>query len=565
MRKARWISRFWRDAPVALAVLLAVGAGPAGAAAELIRPATNFGEVETQLSKGKSYALVIGISEFENMPYLSGVDAEVKLVRKVLEEQQHFIVEPPFTGAMSSDLLKATIAKFLENKTEDDRLVVYVATHGYAEPQGDRKGYLLTSDSLKPGSPNFSDHAYSVAELSETLKATKARHIYFFFNSCFSGAMVPTVTTDRGATPLNKVVEDAKAKRAGIVEDWMRDLLALDARLVLTAGSDGQTVPDKDNPYARAIYDGLSGVADGDGDGLILGTELASFVRSRVALATRDREPANDAVFAILPKGDQPGDVGYGLQGDFVFLTPEGARNNAVAHPDESAQVLAARRDNLIGEQFVDCADCPVMVGVRDSRLALSRAEITYSDWDACYRDFGCRRYLPDDGYGRGDRPASGMTWQDAEQYRTWLDSEVGNGGKCKTYRIPKKAEWLEATVRDPGEVGETWQLGDAVCRGCTGHDEGHALPVASLPSDAFGFNDLTGNVWEWVDEGGPCDIASLAPNESCSEGTVMGGSFATSREKLSPSLEGHLPRTANRWPLWSWPTVGLRIACDMR
>src|SRR5262245_42848882 len=69
MPKARWISRFWRDALVALTVLLAAGAAraegeDASRAAELIGAATDFGQVEQQLAKGKSYALVIGISEF---------------------------------------------------------------------------------------------------------------------------------------------------------------------------------------------------------------------------------------------------------------------------------------------------------------------------------------------------------------------------------------------------------------------------------------------------------------------------------------------------------------------
>jgi hypothetical protein len=568
MPKARWISRFWHSALVALAVLLAPGAAgaqeqDAGRAAELIGPPTDFGEVEEQLSKGKSYALVIGISEFDDMPYLSGVDDEVKLIVDALAAQPGFTIEPVPVGPMSKAVLKQTIAKFLEGKKPDDRLVVYIATHGYAEQEGKRYGYLMASDSLRPGAPGFENSAYSVSELSQELNNAAPRHIFLFFNACFSGAMVPYVDTDRGAKPLGNAVEELKGSR--VVMEWMRDLLALNARLVLTAGSDGQTVPDEKNPYAGAVADGLAGAADADADGLILGTELASFVRGRVARETRLKDHPNDAVFAILPKRSEAGGSGYGQQGDFVFLTPEGARDKATPRPDESAQVLAARRSNLTARQFVDCADCPVMVEVRSSRLALSRTEITYTDWDACYRDFSCRRFLPDDGNGRGDRPASGMTWQDAVQFEVWLNTELPRDGMCETYRIPTRAEWLEATQREPAEVGETWQLGEAVCRGCTGHDEGHALPVASLPGDELGFNDMTGNLWEWVNEGPACDLAVLAPNEACpGEGTVMGGSFATSAGMLSPTLEGHLPRTTNQWP-WSWPTVGLRIACDMK
>ena len=108
--------------------------------------------------------------------------------------------------------------------------------------------------------------------------------------------------------------------------------------------------------------------------------------------------------------------------------------------------------------------------------------------------------------------------------------------------------------------------LGDAVCRGCgAGYDEGRALAVASLPADSFGMHDLAGNLWEWVDEGPACDFPELRQNGKCEkDGTVMGGSFATDADSLSLELEATLPRTSNEWP-WSWPTVGLRIACEKK
>ena len=113
--------------------------------------------------------------------------------------------------------------------------------------------------------------------------------------------------------PTRALVEDQVPRRIGDTlsretADWTLDLLAHNARLVLTAGSASQTVPDVDNPFAKAVVDALDGEADMDGDGLILGTEIAQFVRGRVARATRLEGHANDPVFAIVPKRAGPDD-----------------------------------------------------------------------------------------------------------------------------------------------------------------------------------------------------------------------------------------------------------------
>ncbi len=43
----------------------------------------------------------------------------------------------------------------------------------------------------------------------------------------------------------------------------------------------------------------------------------------------------------------------------------------------------------------------------------------------------------PDQGWGRGSRPAITMTWQAANVYCEWLSQVTG-----KKYRLPTEAEW---------------------------------------------------------------------------------------------------------------------------
>src|SRR5690606_20084198 len=109
---------------------------------------------------------------------------------------------------------------------------------------------------------------------------------------------------------------------------WTLELLSHNARLGLTAGNASQEVPDGSSPFERAVVEGLAGKADLDGDGLILGTELAHFVRGRVVQETYLTRNPNDPVFAMIPKITPPeqtrqdsvvvADAQYQMQGDFI-------------------------------------------------------------------------------------------------------------------------------------------------------------------------------------------------------------------------------------------------------
>jgi formylglycine-generating enzyme required for sulfatase activity len=173
------------------------------------------------------------------------------------------------------------------------------------------------------------------------------------------------------------------------------------------------------------------------------------------------------------------------------------------------------------------------------SPFALGKYEVTFEQWEACLADGGCGGFVPDDhGWGRGDRPVIGVSWEDAKAYTAWLSGKTG-----KRYRLPSEAEWeyaARAGATTPFSFGATITTRQANYDGGTGYGNGPAgvnrgktTPVGSFPANAFGLHDMHGNVWEWVedcwsDEYSAATPANGAPflGANC-EGRVMrGGSW---------------------------------------
>lgn len=171
--------------------------------------------------------------------------------------------------------------------------------------------------------------------------------------------------------------------------------------------------------------------------------------------------------------------------------------------------------------------------------FALGRYEVTFAQWDACVSDGGCGGLKADDfGWGRGNRPAIGVNWNDAKAYVAWLSKKTG-----KPYRLPSESEWEYAA-----RAGTTtaYHSGDAITPkqanfdGSMGNANAPAdqnrqktMPVGSFPPNAFGLHDVHGNVWEWTEDCWSEEYTAATPSTGAPysrpncEGRVMrGGSW---------------------------------------
>ena len=240
--------------------------------------------------------------------------------------------------------------------------------------------------------------------------------------------------------------------------------------------------------------------------------------------------------------------------------------------------------------QFQDCADCPQMVVIPAGEFtmgsppsdqaaeaqhrvtiaapfAVSKFEITFSEWDACATDGGCGGYWPDDqGWGRGNQPAINISWENAKSYADWLRRKTG-----KPYRLLSESEWEYAA-----RAGTTTRFshGDNLSPNQANYDGSvdgsgpsevnrqRTVAVGSFAPNGFGLHDMHGNVAEWVEDCWHDEYTAMAPTDgsawvdgNCNGRVVRGGSWEDSEvEHRSAARTGGDKRD-------QFYTDGLRIA----
>jgi hypothetical protein len=222
----------------------------------------------------------------------------------------------------SASLTKALKTFLLQQTERDTRLLVFYAGHGYT-PSSNTIGYIVPTDAPKMDDKNFLASLISMPEIVDWAHQSKAKHILFIFDSCFSGAIFLTRANLRPKSEL-----------------FIRDI---DRRGIqfLTSGSADEQVPDTQE-FADAVIEGLSGQADLNKDGIVTASELAYYVRDKI-LALNKQTP----VFGSDPGVDYKG-------GDEIFVPASEAiraarvKLPAVDPPDAAGPRGANRRS--IGE-----------------------------------------------------------------------------------------------------------------------------------------------------------------------------------------------------------------------
>jgi formylglycine-generating enzyme required for sulfatase activity len=243
------------------------------------------------------------------------------------------------------------------------------------------------------------------------------------------------------------------------------------------------------------------------------------------------------------------------------------------------------------------------------SGFAMSRTEITRAQFAAFARETnrpaegGC--YTPGDlsdllsdldknaswrnpGYEQTrNHPVACISWHDAKDYADWLSRKTG-----RVYRLPSEAEW-EYAARAGSKSPYYWGDGES-CTHMNGGDLslGRAWPrwahvteaafregesgsrliqcedgavftaaVGRYEPNAFGLHDMTGNLWEWVED---CSRTALPEDsraqtaEGCERRRTRGGSWDDWPKDLRSATRKRLEPDARR------NDVGIRLVCEL-
>ena len=163
----------------------------------------------------------------------------------------------------------------------------------------------------------------------------------------------------------------------------------------------------------------------------------------------------------------------------------------------------------------------------------LSAFEVTIGEFESCVADGLCRTLdFVSTSDQSSDLPAMRINWFDAQDYITWLSRKTG-----AEYRLPTEAEW-EYAAR--AQIGGAYPWGDQIGRGLancincgSAWERIGPAPVGSFAANAFGLNDMAGNVWEWTADcwypnydGAPAIATAREGNAICAERVMRGGSW---------------------------------------
>ena len=194
--------------------------------------------------------------------------------------------------------------------------------------------------------------------------------------------------------------------------------------------------------------------------------------------------------------------------------------------------------------------------------FAIGRCEVTFADY-ALFAHADKLEMPGDEGWGQHDRPVINVRWEDAQAYVRWLSQATG-----RRYRLPTEAEW-EYAARAGTATNYYWDdqqnINDFAWYRENSDDKTH--PVGEKKANKFGLYDMSGNVWEWVQdcwhdhyEAAPVDGSAWeeANEGDCGRRVLRGGSWS--------NIPGNL-RSANRFsrpPDSRYDLIGFRLAQDL-
>ncbi|MBU1566232.1 MAG: SUMF1/EgtB/PvdO family nonheme iron enzyme [Proteobacteria bacterium] len=174
-----------------------------------------------------------------------------------------------------------------------------------------------------------------------------------------------------------------------------------------------------------------------------------------------------------------------------------------------------------------------------DRQIFFMVTEVTFEEYEKFCIDTNSP-FPNDSGWGGKDRPVINVSYHDAQAYAKWLTKQTGI-----TYRLPSETEWEWAAGAGTGTTytwGNNFKPDMANCKTCNSIGTAtQTLPTRSFAANKFGFHDMPGNVWEWVEDCWVENYINASEDQSprkvtgkCSNFTIRGGAWNSPERQIS-------------------------------
>lgn len=230
---------------------------------------------------GTYHAIVIGNNDYAGMPKLKSAVGDAEAVAQTLRQDYGFTIDL-LINATRGDIIDA-LAKARKTLRANDNLLIYYAGHGVLDTYAE-EGFWLPVDA-EPDSPA---NWVSNGDVTNMLRAIRAKHVMVVADSCYSGTLVRAVTAK---------IDTAKERKA-----WMKKMVTKRTRTALVSGGLEPVIDSgggAHSVFAKAFLDALRANED-----VLEGERLFSVIKRPVALESEQTPQYSDVRRAGHDGGD---------------------------------------------------------------------------------------------------------------------------------------------------------------------------------------------------------------------------------------------------------------------